>query len=117
MSASALPGCPGNKIQLFLIYILIKINYIINIANNHLTKRKKRYGPKSTNANPNAEIINKLNEEHAELLGKMARLSATITDPAKVAKIGPVQTALLEGQSKAMQAYDEILLARIRPLK
>ena len=74
-------------------------------------------GPKSTNTNPNAEIVKKLNEEHEELFGKMTRLSATITDPAKVAKIGPVQTALLEGQLKAMQAYDEILLARIQLLK
>ena len=74
-------------------------------------------GPKSTNTNPNAEIVNKLNAEHEDLFGKMTRLSATITDPAKVAKIGPVQTALLEGQLKAMQAYDEILLARIQLLR
>ncbi len=74
-------------------------------------------GPKFADTNPNAEIIKKLNEEHEELFEKMTRYSATISDPAKVAKIGPVQTALLEGQLKAMQAYDEILLARIQLLK
>lgn len=71
---------------------------------------------KEVNANPNAEIIKKLNAEHEDLFGKMTRLTATITDPAKVAKIGPVQTSLLEGQLKAMQAYDDILLARIKLL-
>ena len=74
-------------------------------------------------------ILDKIKKEEAQknsgmtcsftlaFFGKMTRLSATITDPAKVAKIGPVQTALLEGQLKAMQAYDEILLARIQLLK
>ena len=60
-------------------------------------------------ANPNEEIIKKLNEEHEDLFGKMTRLANTISDPAKVAKIGPVQVSLLEGQLKAMQAYDDIL--------
>ena len=68
-------------------------------------------------ANPNEEIIKKLNEEHEDLFGKMTRLANRISDPAKVAKIGPVQVSLLEGQLKAMQAYDDILQARIKLLK
>lgn len=68
-------------------------------------------------ANPNEEIIKKLDTEHEDLFGKMTRLANTISDPAKVAKIGPVQVSLLEGQLKAMQAYDDILQARIKLLK
>ena len=72
---------------------------------------------KKTGANPNEESIKKLNAEHGELFDKMTRLANTISDPVKVAKIGPVQVSLLEGQLKAMQAYDDILQARIKLLK
>ena len=72
---------------------------------------------KKTVANPNEEIIKKLNTEHEELFDKMTRLANTISDPVKVAKIGPVQVSLLEGQLNAMQAYDDILQARIKLLK
>lgn len=72
---------------------------------------------KKTIANTNEEIIKKLNAEHEELFGKMTRLANTISDPVKVTKIGPVQVSLLEGQLKAMQAYDDILQARIKLLK
>ena len=72
---------------------------------------------KTTVANTNEEIIKKLNAEHEELFGKMTRLANTISDPVKVTKIGPVQVSLLEGQLKAMQAYDDILQARIKLLK
>ena len=72
---------------------------------------------KKTTVNPNEEIIKKLNAEHEELFGKMTRLANAISDPVKVAKIGPVQVSLLEGQLKAMQAYDDILQARIKLLK
>lgn len=67
--------------------------------------------------NPNEEIVKKLNAEHEDLFGKMTRLANAISDPVKVAKIGPVQVSLLEGQLKAMQAYDDILQARIKLLK
>ena len=72
---------------------------------------------KKTVANTNEEIIKKLNAEHEELFGKMTRLANAISDPVKVAQIGPVQVSLLEGQLKAMQAYDDILQARIKLLK
>ena len=72
---------------------------------------------KKTITNPNEEIIKKLNAEHEELFDKMTRLANTISDPVKVAKIGPVQVSLLEGQLNAMQAYDDILQARIKLLK
>ena len=72
---------------------------------------------KKTVANTNEEIIKKLNAEHEELFGKMTRLANTISDPVKVTKIGPVQVSLLEGQLNAMQAYDDILQARIKLLK
>ena len=72
---------------------------------------------KKTSVNPTEEIIKKLNTEHEELFDKMTRLANTISDPAKVAKSGPVQVSLLEGQLKAMQAYDDILIARIKLLK
>ena len=72
---------------------------------------------KKTITNPNEEIIKKLNTEHEELFDKMTRLANTISDPVKVAKIGPVQVSLLEGQLNAMQAYDDILQARIKLLK
>ena len=72
---------------------------------------------KKTTVNPNEEIIKKLNTEHEELFGKMTRLTNAISDPVKVAKIGQVQVSLLEGQLKAMQAYDDILQARIKLLK
>ena len=72
---------------------------------------------KKTTVNPNEEIVKKLNTEHEELFGKMTRLANAISDPVKVAKIGSVQVSLLEGQLKAMQAYDDILQARIKLLK
>ena len=72
---------------------------------------------KKTAANPNEEIIKKLNADHEELFDKMTHLANTISDPVKVAKIGPVQVSLLEGQLNAMQAYDDILQARIKLLK
>ena len=72
---------------------------------------------KKTVANTNEEIIKKLNAEHEELFDKMTRLANTISDPVKVTKIGPVQVSLLEGQLNAMQAYDDILQARIKLLK
>ena len=72
---------------------------------------------KKTTVNPNEEIIKKLNTEHEELFGKMTRLTNAISDPVKVTKIGQVQVSLLEGQLKAMQAYDDILQARIKLLK
>ena len=72
---------------------------------------------KKTVANPNEEIIKKLNAEHEELFDKMTRWANTISDPVKAAEIGPVQVSLLEGQLKAMQAYDDILQARIKLLK
>ena len=56
---------------------------------------------KKTVVNPNEEIIKKLNAEHEELFDKMTRLANTISDPVKVAKIGPLQVSLLEGQLKA----------------
>ena len=72
---------------------------------------------KKTTVNPNEEIIKKLNTEHEELFDKMTRLTNAISDPVKVTKIGQVQVSLLEGQLKAMQAYDDILQARIKLLK
>ena len=72
---------------------------------------------KKITVNPNEEIVKKLNAAHEELFDKMTRLANAISDPVKVAKIGPVQVSLLEGQLKAMQEYDDILQARIKLLK
>ena len=94
---------------MFIVYKNPAFNYIIDITNNNQQKRKKSLWKKKTAVNPNEEIIKKLNAEREELFGKMTRLANAISDP--------VQVSLLEGQLKAMQAYDDILQVRIKLLK
>lgn len=60
-----------------------------------------------------AELITKLKDEEADLLGNLDKLSAFLLDDDKVAKINDDQLSLMRMQQETMANYRRILVARI----
>lgn len=60
-----------------------------------------------------AELITKLKDEEADLLGNLDKLSAFLLDDDKVAKINDDQLSLMKMQQETMANYRRILVARI----
>lgn len=60
-----------------------------------------------------ADLITKLKDEEADLLNKLDKLSASLLDSDKVAKINSDQLSLMKMQQETMANYRRILVARI----